>query len=54
MTWRIEYDNDTGPNDEYLLEWWEVTNGKMWFRCYNDDAAQWLCATLNERESKDD
>lgn len=26
--WKIEYDNDTGSNDEGFWEWWSVTNGE--------------------------
>lgn len=46
--WKIEYDNDTGPNDEGFEEWWTVTNGESSFRSRNEEDAQWLCEILNE------
>jgi hypothetical protein len=47
--WKIEYDNETGPNDDGFLEWWIVTNGKdKLFKCYNKVNAKWLCDTLNK------
>ena len=45
--WRIEMENDTGPNDDYYLEWWEVSDGNRVFECKFEDDAKWLCALLN-------
>lgn len=28
-TFNAEYRNDTGPNDDYFEEWWEVRNAKF-------------------------
>jgi hypothetical protein len=47
MTWRIEYDNDTGPGDEGFWQWWTVTNGTRSFKCDSEDDAKWLCDFLN-------
>lgn len=44
--WKIEYENDTGPNDGYYVEWWNVTNGKVTFRCEGESEAQWLADLL--------
>lgn len=48
--WAIEYDNDTGPNDEDFAEWWTISNGKRSFTCKNEDDAEWLCDLLNQYE----
>lgn len=45
--WKIQYDNDTGPDDESFLEWWTVTDGEKTFDCSNEDDAKWLCELLN-------
>lgn len=45
--WTIEYDNDTGPNDEGFWEWWTVTDGKRRFDCDDQYAAIWLATRLN-------
>ena len=45
--WKIEYDNDTGPMDDYFEEWWSVTNGDKSFRSYDEECATWLCDLLN-------
>lgn len=47
MKWTIEYDNDTGPDDDYFEQWWTVTDGTRRFRCYEEEDATWLAATLN-------
>ncbi len=44
--WHINYDNDTGPDDEAFREWWEVTNGEMTFTTRSQEDAEWLLATL--------
>ena len=44
--WRIEYDNDTGPNDGGFWEWWTVTNGHTSFRADTAEDAETLRALL--------
>lgn len=49
--WCVIYENDTGLNDDYFDEWWDVknnTDGKN-FKCYDEDDANALCNLLNER-----
>lgn len=51
--WKIEYDNDTGFNDNYFSEWWTVFRDEnefmdeKSFRCSSLDDAEWLCEVLN-------
>jgi hypothetical protein len=45
--WVIEYDNDTGPGDEYFVEWFNVTNGEKSFRCNSKEDAEFLLASLS-------
>jgi hypothetical protein len=45
--WRVDYNNDTGPNNESFWEWWEVTDGARIFKCDDENDAQWLCDLLN-------
>lgn len=47
--WEIKYDNDTGPEDDYLEEWWEVfsVSQNRSFRCDFKRDAEWLLVTLN-------
>lgn len=45
--WRIEYDNDVGPDDGGFWEWWTVTDGTKSFKCDSKPEAEWLCAKLN-------
>jgi hypothetical protein len=45
--WKVDYDNDTGPNDDYLVEWWTVSNGAHSFRAGSESDAVWLAALLN-------
>ena len=47
--WTVEYNNDTGPDDEGFWEWWAVTDGK---RNFDQDDAAWLVYTLNTLETK--
>jgi len=47
MTWKANYDNDTGPGDEGFWEWWDVTNGDYNFRCFSEMEADWLVSILN-------
>lgn len=49
--WRVEYDNDTGPNDEGFWEIWTVTNDKRSFRAESEADAKWLCDRLNSEPS---
>lgn len=49
--WRIEYDNDTGPDDGGYREWWTVTNDEKSFKCDSIEDAEWLLSILaNYRE----
>lgn len=50
-TWRVDYQNDTGPNDGGFYEWFEVTDGARTFRCDSEEAAYYLCDLLNETEN---
>lgn len=52
MEWSIDYDNDTGPNDDYFHEWWVVTNGSRSFKCNSQEDADWLCNLLNLSEKQ--
>ncbi len=47
MTWRIEYENDVGPDDGGFWEWWTVTNDERSFKADSKADAEWLCALLN-------
>ena len=44
--WRIDYDNDTGSDDDYFAEWWIVTNDIRSFECRSQDDANWLLDLL--------
>lgn len=48
MSWRVDYDNDTGPDDDYFHEWWVVTNGNTEFICDDKKNANELCDLLNK------
>lgn len=48
--WTKEYDNDTGPYDDYFKEWWNVTDGNRTYRCNNSDDADFLIAALAQPE----
>jgi len=48
--WHIEYDNDTGPNDDSFVQWWKVTDGTRLFDAHSDEDAEWLCGVLNRTE----
>lgn len=51
--WRIEYDNDTGPNDDGFWELWTVVDshdGGMAFKCATEEAAKWLASVLNSHD----
>lgn len=47
--WRVEYENDTGPNDEGFREFWIVGNGNISFEADTEEAANWLRDTLNAK-----
>jgi hypothetical protein len=51
--WTVEYDNDTGPNDEGYWEWWDVSDGTTTFKAFTDESAKWLCVLLNRQECTD-
>lgn len=48
--WSKEYDNDTGPDDDYFEEWWTVTYGTRKYRCATEEDADFLVALLKEAE----
>ena len=50
--WTKEYDNDTGPYDDYFKEWWNVTDGNRMYRCNNSDDADFLIAALAQPEQE--
>jgi hypothetical protein len=51
--WTIEYDNDTGPDDDGFWEWWTVTNGTRSFKCDDKADAKWLAELLNAQRPSD-
>lgn len=53
MEWKIEYENDTGNNDESYYEWWNVTNGDKYFRCKTEEDANFLLAQLSLQQESD-
>lgn len=46
LPWTVEDDNDTGPNDDYFVEWWAViaANGECVCRCDTEIAAKAILA----------
>lgn len=52
--WKIEYDNDTGPDDGGFWEWWSVTNGVKAFKCESEEDAQILLVLLQSQGEKKD
>lgn len=50
--WAIEYNNDTGSNDEGFWEWWDVTDGDISFKANTEESAKFLCEKLNATISK--
>lgn len=50
MKWTIEYDNDTGSDDEGFSCWWTVTNGEKRFKCDKETDAIWLAGHLNKAD----
>lgn len=47
--WHVEYQNETGPDDEGFWEWWEVTDGQRVYRAGEENDATILCDLLNQR-----
>lgn len=46
----VEYDNDTGPDDDGFCEWWEVCDQltkKTVCRCLDQTWAEIICSALN-------
>lgn len=41
--WEIEYGNSTRCGFE---EWWDVTDGDRYFRCYYEEDAEFLLSVL--------
>lgn len=50
--WTIQYDNDTGPDDDSFWEWWTVSDGVKNFKCDNEQDAKWLLALLESKATK--
>ncbi len=46
MNWKIEYDNDVGPDDDGFWQWWTVTDGQRSFKCDTEEDAKWLLEKL--------
>lgn len=51
MKYEVEYDNDTGPDDEGFYEFWKISNGESTFTAYSEGDANWLCELLNKNET---
>ena len=49
--WTIDYDNDTGPDDDGYWEWWTVTNGSRSFKCDSREDAEWLLTAILASET---
>jgi hypothetical protein len=47
MDWKLDWDTDVGPDDDYYIEWWTVSRGEQIFRCDSKTDAEWLCNLLN-------
>ena len=49
--WRVEWDNDTGADDGYYVEWWNVINDatETHYRAETKEAAERLAALLNAK-----
>jgi len=48
--WSIEYDNDTGADDESFNEKWTVTDNSRSFSSANEIDAAWLAEVLNTHD----
>ena len=52
VNFRVEYNNDTGPNDEGFFEYWLVTNDELSFRVDSSQQdADWLAGVLNTQQT---
>ena len=52
--WRVEYDNDTGPDDEGFDEWWTVYDGERvvgWFSSEEEAQAIASVPTLRSQNA---
>lgn len=47
MKWTIESESDTGPDDDYYVTWWNVTDGTKTFRSGLEKDVEWLRDLLN-------
>jgi hypothetical protein len=47
--WTKQYNNDTGPDDDYFEEWFEITDGKRIFRCEEREDADFLLSILSQQ-----
>lgn len=45
---RVEYENNTGPNDDCFWEWWSVTDGHKSFRCVTEEDAEQVTQVMNK------
>ena len=50
--WKKEYDNDVGPDDDYFIDWWAVTDGKRTFKCDTSEDADFLISVLKQPETE--
>ena len=48
MKTEIEYNNDTGSDDEGFYEWWTVTYGDRVFKCDRERDANWLAHLIEQ------
>lgn len=48
--WGVEYQNEVDDGDNYLIEWFEITDGKRLFKAEDEKDAEWLCEVLNSVE----
>ena len=46
--WTVKWGNDVGDDDDYYVEWWDVTDGEKIFKCDDEKHAVRLCNFLNE------
>ena len=46
--WKIKMNNDVGPDDDYYIEWFEVSDGMKKFKCDEENDAKWLADVLNK------
>lgn len=50
MKYKVQYDNDTGPEDDYFVSWYTVESedGGFTIKMDSEQEAKKLCAFLNE------